>query len=347
VPRRRWIAGAAVALGLSSAAGAMSTAQPSAPLFTRSIGPMAVEGTAEGCAGCHEDVARQWAASAHARSWTDPVFQAEYAQAPDPFCRECHAPRSTSARVDGPAADGIDCLVCHQREGTLLGRSGRGAEHHAVRAEPRLGDSSFCAPCHDFAFPEARPGAPRPEYLPSAPLQATAAEHARSAASDRTCQDCHMPRVGGRVDHRFGALSDPAMMRRAVRTRVRATAEPGGSLRVDVRLSPGQIGHAFPTGDMFRQGRFEVRRGADVEVERLQRWFARVPHEGAFYLAQVDDTRVPPDGARAFSLTLPPGEGPARYRLDLWRLEPATARRRGLEERIVRIPVASGRITPR
>lgn len=340
---RRRAMGIGLGLGACALAAAVA-AQPAPRLFAPSIGPLALEGTVEGCADCHAEIAQEWAGSAHARSWTDPVFQAEHAPAPQAFCRSCHAPRAESEAVSGPAARGVDCAVCHVRDGRVLGRHGRGAEAHPVRAEPELGRSSFCGPCHEFAFPERAPGGPRPEYLPGLPLQRTLTEHAASAARDRTCQECHLPRRGDHADHRFPGLGDPALMRRALRTRVRAVAGERGALRVEVVLRARELGHAFPTGDMFRQARFEARRGPDVATERLQRWFARVPGDDAFYLAEVDDTRVPPDGPRAFTLALPPGEGPLRWRLDVWRLDPATAARRGLAERVVRVPVASGRI---
>lgn len=342
---RSWI-GAGLALG-ACALGAAVAAQPARAPGPRVIGPLALEGEVEDCAGCHAEIAAEWSSSAHARSWTDPVFQAEHAPAPQAFCRGCHAPRASGEEVGAAAARGIDCAVCHVREGRVLGRHGRGAERHPIRVEASLGETRFCGPCHEFDFPAREPGAPRPTYLPGRPLQSTLSEHARSAARDRTCQDCHMPRRGDHVDHRFPGLGDPALMRRAVTTRVRVRSAARGGLRVDVELRPGEIGHAFPTGDMFRQGRFEVRRGRHSAVEPLTRWFSRVPGDDAFYLAEVDDTRVPPDGPLSFSLALPPGQGPVRWRLDVWRLDPETARRRGLSEELVRVPVASGHAAPR
>jgi len=325
-------------------AGAGGSAQSRRVLFPVGGGPVATHGEVQDCAECHEAIVREWRLSAHATSWTNPVFQSEYAPAEQAFCRNCHAPRASSADVRGAARHGVDCAVCHTRGGQVLGRRGRGAAEHPVRIEAELGRTSFCAPCHEFAFPERRPGARRPTYLPGRPLQATVSEHQASDSSDESCQSCHMPRVDGHVDHRFPGLNDPSMLRRAVGVSARARRGPGGRVQVRVRLTPREIGHAFPTGDMFRQGRFEVSRGPDRAVERLQRWFSRVPGGDAFYMAQVDDTRVPPTGAYTFTLELPPGDGPIRYRLDIWRLDPDTARRRGLSEDSVRVPVTSGRV---
>lgn len=73
-------------------------------------------------------------------------------------------------------------------------------------------------------------------------------EHRQSARASTPCADCHMPRIDGRRDHRFLASRGRATLRRALR--VEATRSPGG--RVRLRLAPGAVGHAVPTGDLLR-----------------------------------------------------------------------------------------------
>ncbi|TMQ09007.1 MAG: hypothetical protein E6J90_38860, partial [Deltaproteobacteria bacterium] len=259
-----------------------------AELFTAEGGPVApgdpppgVSGTAPGdCAVCHAEIAAEWASSAHARAWTDPIFQAEYGLTRQTFCRHCHAPLACDAPEPGPAAStvavptaapdsdaspgasggahaarGIDCAVCHVRDGHVLGVRGGGGGEHAAQRDARLATTAFCARCHQFDFPRPGPGE-RVRYHPGRPLQNTVVEWSQSRYADRPCQECHMPRAGeaggSHRSHAFRTLDDPALMARAVRVSGQARRR-GGTVRVTVVIAPGEIGHAFPTGDMFRR----------------------------------------------------------------------------------------------
>jgi hypothetical protein len=344
--------------------------QPSA-LFTDHGGPVTPGDPPRGlsgiapndCATCHAEIAAEWASSMHARSWTDPIFQAEYRMNPATFCRRCHAPllpdapHSDSAApavvsAGSPAARGIDCAVCHVRDGHVLGVHGGGSDEHAARRDARLATSAFCGGCHQFDFPPVTPGLRR-QYHPGRPLQNTLAEWTRSSYADRPCQTCHMPLAGapGRQhrSHAFRTLDDPDLMARAVR--VTAGAERHGrTVRMMVELAPGEIGHAFPTGDIFRRAVLTVSTGAARAREVLRRHFALTITADAsgHLLGQVDDTRVPPPGAGSpprFTFELDdPRATEVTWSLVLFRLDPEEARRRGLGEAAAGIPVRSGRI---
>jgi hypothetical protein len=72
------------------------------------------------------------------------------------------------------------------------------------------------------------------------------------------------------VDHRFQV--DDAMLAQALV----ANVTRAGPSRVAVRLAPGKVGHAMPTGDLFR--RLEVRAAADRDgevVARATRYLSR------------------------------------------------------------------------
>jgi len=194
------------------------------------------------CARCHAEAARTWEASAHHRSASDPLYEEAVALEPLAFCRGCHAPSADPSRPTPPEARarGIGCTDCHTNT----------KEHAAVPASP-VGTKT-CATCHEFAFPDGTPG-----------MQRTASEHAASAYAEVACTSCHMPggpppgpgqpggpppgpgQPGG--DHGF-AVTD-AMVRRAVVVEVTRR----GRAAVAVKLSPGRVGHAFPTGDLFRR----------------------------------------------------------------------------------------------
>lgn len=189
------------------------------------------------CATCHQAIADEWRRSAHRRSGTDPAYVEAVTKEPLPFCRACHVPSGDASRPT-PAAvaeRGIGCVDCHAS--TAPDHAQRGASKTASPART-------CASCHEFRFPSGK-----------GLMQKTATEHARSALSASSCESCHMPAVPGpprsHVDHRFEV--DDAMLARAL---VADVARAGPS-RIAVRLVPGKVGHAMPTGDLFR--RLEVR----------------------------------------------------------------------------------------
>jgi hypothetical protein len=126
--------------------------------------------------------------------------------------------------------------------------------------------------------------------------------------------------VGGplRRDHRFAASRDVQMLRDAVTVSVERPRED----TLEVTLVPGELGHAFPTGDMFR------RLVVDAEVlddelpiagdrRELTRTFAMVGDGISRHREQVADTRVRP-GLDPVVLTLDlggAGSRPAHWRV--------------------------------
>ncbi|MEZ4448994.1 MAG: multiheme c-type cytochrome [Nannocystaceae bacterium] len=231
------------------------------------------------CAACHVEVAAEWARSRHHASFTNVDFQRAYAREPLPFCRECHAPERAALPALEAEALGVGCLSCH-RDGDGLVTAGAGptAAPHPLRRDPGFATRA-CARCHEFDFPaHADAGA-------GAMMQATLREHRASPFADRSCADCHMPRGG----HDFGSTRDPEAMRRALEVEARREA---GALVLDLR--PRGVGHAFPTGDLFRRLAVHAtlvgpdgRAGAH-EVRYLERRFVprhhpdgRLSHEGA------------------------------------------------------------------
>ena len=195
------------------------------------------------CERCHAEAAATWRPSLHARAWTDPVFQRSYEQEPASFCRDCHAPETATPAL------GVACVTCHDPGGTgvvlaAASAPARGPAPHGVLRDPEFAGARACASCHEFAFPDAAQ-----RGAVAAGMQRTVSEHLASRFADRTCASCHMPKLtdGGR-GHGFAVASDPAMLRRALVAHVTRTEEA-----VAFDLTPGEVGHAFPTGDLFRR----------------------------------------------------------------------------------------------
>ncbi|HWB76616.1 MAG TPA: multiheme c-type cytochrome [Nannocystaceae bacterium] len=301
--------------------------------------PRALDPSPEACATCHEDVANEWRTSMHARAWTDPVFRAEYDARPAESCRGCHAPASSA-----PArSTGIDCASCHVQGGEVLATtiSDEGQRAHAMRLAPALRDETACAGCHQFDFTDDG------VHDPNEALQNTVVEHRGSTAFARgeTCTSCHMRKGGG---HAFAGIHDPEQLARAVEVELIATRS-AGTIDVDVRVRGAKIGHAFPTGDVFRSGVLRVcTSAAHCEEIVMQRWLARTidPDRGGFHVRTVEDTRVPPPGQGELveALQLPDdGSDALAWDLSLHRLPRERAIAAGLAPDLVTRRVAHGR----
>ena len=206
------------------------------------------------CVRCHPQQAAEWRSSQHRSAHTDPDYQRVVVHERGSFCQTCHAPeappQTTPSSDDG--AVGVACVTCHVPagvDGVLAAPGSMHTEAHTLVRTAEFAAVDACAGCHQFAFPRN----------PDVDMQATVTEHAESAFADTPCADCHMPWTGEgperHRDHTFAASRDPQMLQAAVV--VDAERNDGA---VTLRLSPGRIGHAFPTGDLFR------RLWVDVEV---------------------------------------------------------------------------------
>jgi hypothetical protein len=146
----------------------------------------------------------------------------------------------------------VGCVTCHVVGGEVLAASrhdvnwGAKAAPHPVLRDARLDGTAACSACHEFEFPD-RTARRVPELM-----QSTVREHARSAQRDQACANCHMPITGsGTTQHRSHAFlggHDAAWVKSAVSVRAERSLDG-----VRVTLTPRELGHAFPTGDLFRR----------------------------------------------------------------------------------------------
>jgi hypothetical protein len=316
---------AAILCGISLARAASEPAPLPLPGPTRSAAalrarlgnPAHAQATRASCTDCHAEIGEEWRNSLHRRSWQDTVFQSAYTVEPLAFCRGCHAPGSDPAKAPTAAAAeaGVDCVTCHVQRGGIVGPGGHTANaDHPVFADTRWATASACSGCHQFDFPKSSR-----QVVPQA-MQSTAHEHELSRFADIPCQSCHMPVVGEGLSlhrsHDFSVLGNPDLIRGAATVEATRVAAD----RVAVTITARSVGHAFPTGDMFR--RLEVRaesrnaRGdtlARLAPVVLARRFADVPRSASdlsFQRVQVGDDRVPAPGAgapRRVLFTVPPG----------------------------------------
>lgn len=197
---------------------------------------------------CHTEEAAEWHRSEHRTSFSDPVFQRALALEPSPFCVGCHAPEGSGSEP-ARAELGVACVTCHLAGEVVLAapKATERPAPHAIERRAEFAAQGACAGCHEFSFGD---DARRPAPLP---MQRTITEHARSPLASTTCAECHMPHVPGasgpRRGHAFADTRDPAWLRRSLR----ATAARLGATGARVTLSLSRVGHAFPTGDLFRR----------------------------------------------------------------------------------------------
>lgn len=255
------------------------------------------------CRKCHARVAGEHERSLHEAAFADPSFARGYAIEPAAFCRSCHAPESSPAAEPDAFARtrGVACVTCHRSDAsgeilTGLAASARPAPH-PVRRVADFGTRA-CVACHEFAFPGAAALGAR------GLMQRTASEHAAAPAKDRSCASCHMAGSG----HRFPASRDPALLAAAIT--VRATREPDGVARFV--LEPRDVGHAFPTGDLFRRLVLRLTTKRGVREHAFERTFRSERHgDGAPVRVEASDSRL--SGRR--EVVLPLASAATRWQL--------------------------------
>jgi hypothetical protein len=202
-------------------------------------------GRASACGDCHAEVYREWEASWHARSWTEPEVRRLSNDFANVECLACHAPRPVfetglAERVlprDAFFSDGVDCIACHATSeaagARVVGTVERPDAPCRPVAAPELSTPAFCAPCHDQHQTLT-------EWMTS-----------RYAAEGIGCIECHMPFRDGDPargrDHTMHGGHSLEMLRAAVDLRASRAPE-----HVVIEVENVGAGHSFPTDERSR-----------------------------------------------------------------------------------------------
>jgi hypothetical protein len=287
---RRAVLCALAVIAIVPAAGAEQERLPGPAPQDREAGFDAAAENAR-CESCHADIAAEWRGSLHHAAWDDPLFLTAYVIEPQAFCRGCHAPEGDPEVMPSEAARrlGVGCVTCHVQGGDVVGVHARSGGDHGVRGDARLATAAACDGCHQFEFPVAQ----------DAPMQGTGEEHAASPHAGESCQSCHMKRVAdadGRehTRHDFRVFGDRDLLASAVVAR----AARSGDRAIAVTLRTGAVGHAVPTGDMFRRLEVRARAGTDAAPPAiLARRFRFVDGPEGRERRQIGDERLPASGA--------------------------------------------------
>jgi Cytochrome c554 and c-prime len=300
----------------------------------------------ERCADCHAEIAAEWNRSLHRAAWENDYFQKAYAVEPLAFCRGCHAPLADPATEPSLEARhaGVGCTTCHVVSAGIVGVRVMAAQRdgHEVIGDARLATSAACGRCHDFAFPGSR----RPDIDR---MQKTMHEHAQSVHAAKPCQDCHMPVVPSRQgpphkQHDFRVMGNREFMARAVV--IKESKIENDALLLDLDL--GSIGHAFPTGDLYRR--------VEVRATPLNDQDKPIAQDSTQVLARAfgptlagPDKAVPVEredgrltGPKRVVLPLPKGTTRAHYEIVWQRLPPEMAKKFGMNMKHQEMVVVEG-----
>lgn len=234
--------------------------------------------SAKKCGECHKAYYEEWKRSAHSGAWTDEVYQAQLKakkaahprKAEPTTCYNCHIPEGVLSRLgkkprqrkDKETFDeGITCVSCHEKGGTIHGPYGSKTDAHPVEKNPAFLTENavqLCRSCHNTSI---------------GPVLKVAKdfEDAKLAARGKSCTGCHMPEVERHIA--VNALGNP-------------TGEKRKGRRHDIR-GPGDpefLASAFKVG--------AKRNDKDVEVTLTNEAGHRVPaltlRRFVFHVRQLD-----------------------------------------------------------
>jgi cytochrome c551/c552 len=111
--------------------------------------------SAKACGKCHREIYSEWAESMHGQAWTDPYFQVDFRyDGSQQICLNCHTPLvnqqqslvlgfrdrdkfdpilAPNPEYDAALRDeGVTCVVCHIRNGRIVGPFRTERVPHAV-----------------------------------------------------------------------------------------------------------------------------------------------------------------------------------------------------------------------
>ncbi|MEZ5962335.1 MAG: multiheme c-type cytochrome [Planctomycetota bacterium] len=173
--------------------GAWLLPAPASPVDACTLSRAGEPDSAATCGKCHTEIHAEWQGRAHAKAWTDPVFQAALADKKRPeLCYPCHIPTPVLDKLGGKPGtrddlreEGVTCVSCHKKGDSMHGPFGSKTDAHPTEQDPtfEIGNSSaLCASCH------------RTKIGPVLPL-ARDFEEAKLAEAGKSCVGCHMPEV--------------------------------------------------------------------------------------------------------------------------------------------------------
>lgn len=234
--------------------------------FSKGVSPLNLKSdpeysSSQSCGSCHLKEHDEWEESRHSLAYTNPIFQDGLSAENKNECKNCHGP------IESNRSEGVNCSTCHLRENKILTASnGLDSSVHTFEKTNILSSSEFCANCHQFNFHKVKNGV---SILTEDPMQNTYEEwrrYSQRTPNALSCQGCHMPKGA----HVFKGAHDIKYLKSSIQLKV-VRIKDG----IFFSISTKDIGHNFPTGDLFRHATLEVKQsGSDFKViDRIGRTF--------------------------------------------------------------------------
>ena len=280
--------------------------------------------SARSCGTCHPEVYEEWKRSIHSQAWTDPYFQVDFKfDGSQQICLNCHTPLvdqqenlvtgfKDAAKFEpilepnpnfDPALkdEGVTCVVCHIKDGVILGRYGIENDAHPVKADPAFSDgNSVCRKCHQV-FTN------RWDTYLKMPLCGTFFE-VEASGKPVDCQQCHMEKVerslipGGPVrlggKHLWLGGHDQANVAKAISGKIEETSTEetikDGNREYTLFLTNTGAHHRLPTGtpDRHLEITFRLLDKTGKPLKEVKHILQRVILWRPF-MVDLWDTRIP------------------------------------------------------
>lgn len=286
--------------------------------------------SARECGGCHEAIYNEWSGSMHAKAWTDPYFQVDFAfDGSMQICLNCHIPidnqqenlvlgfrdRDKFRPILEPNPDfdpalrdeGVTCAVCHVRDGRIVGSFETDKAPHPVTVDPEFSSGmKACEKCHVVS-------GQRWDTFYWVPPCGTVAEIEQSG-QEPDCTGCHMPSVrrpaatgsierAGRM-HLFHGGHHPGMVRKSLEVEYKSKFDREND-KHEFRFILTNVGasHYLPTGTPDRHLTLELKlldkKGALLKEKtyKMKRYILWRP-----FIVDIRDTRLPYGEPREYAL---------------------------------------------
>ncbi len=246
-------------------------------VFSKGLMPIKWEGNLESskdCGVCHKEIYAEWETTRHKVAFTNELYRESHEREPLTWCVNCHAPMMKAngdlEKIEDRVfkEEGISCIVCHKRGDKILtARIPSKPQEHKYIEVKEMRRSEFCENCHQFNFPVGTGNVPHKNFKYSAqPMQNTFTEWQMSYFYGKeTCQDCHMKPKDGYKTHSFPGGHNRDYLENTFSVNLEKISNSDVKLTVTAK----RLGHAFPTGDLFRTLIIKLLDKKNQEIKRI------------------------------------------------------------------------------
>ena len=215
---------------------------------------------AKRCSECHQSIYESWKESRHSIAWKSKTYIEATKNRSKEKCLPCHIPEEVKAGIKPVPRiknreDGVYCVPCHVIENKMNGPYDLFSPPHPTVQNPEYRKSKICGSCHEKTY-----------------------DQWVSSGSEKTCQDCHMPRSKKRLVQKFPLeylhskklVGDHRFIRGEITDQDLLVSSEMKSNRLHITLLNRLIPHLLPTatsGDprLFLYIRFFDRDGNEIE----------------------------------------------------------------------------------